>query len=136
MRYFKILAAAAIVLVLLGSALVGCQKSTSTGGQKPIIKKTTPKSAAPSRQIDVSETEFKIAPDKITVKKGETVTFRVKNAGTITHVFMLSGMGFVQVEPGETKNLKQTFNSAGTIKYFCNIDAHEQQGMVGELTVK
>lgn len=144
MKYFKILGAAAVLLLLAAATLSGCQNKSTGGntGNTPTIKKpapkssTAPESSATSTQIDVTEVEFSISPKTITVKKGDNVTFKVKNAGAITHVFMLEGMGSVMVDPGQTKDLKVTFNKVGKIKYFCNIDSHQQQGMVGELTVQ
>lgn len=123
------------VLAFLSISLIlsGCEPKPEPKEKTPTIKQP-PKGPV---SIDVSETEFRIDPDKITVYKGKEVTFKVKNDGTVTHVFALQGMAKeVQVEPGETKELKVTFNNTGKIEYLCNIDAHDAKGMIGELTVK
>lgn len=109
-------------------------------------------------EIEALDT-LKFEPEATTVKVGETVTFKVHNAGQLRHEFVLgteddqadheqemqemmeSGMAMHDdpngfgVDPGETKELTWTFTEAGTVVFGCHEPGHYAAGMKGELTV-
>ena len=110
-------------------------------------------------EIEASDT-LKFDPAAATVRAGETVTFRVHNAGALRHEFVLgaeadqaaheqemqamagaSGMmmpdepNAVVIEPGETKEITWTFMNAGTVLFGCHEPGHYPAGMKGTITV-
>lgn len=124
MRHLKRLVIISLVL-LLSTISLACQV-----GPTPKEKKT-------AKEIEVTEDEFKITPDRITVKKGETVTFKVKNDGTLFHTFTLEDLNKeVQVDSGDTEELNVAFDQTGTFKFICTVNAHAEKGMTGEVVVE
>jgi uncharacterized cupredoxin-like copper-binding protein len=115
------------------------------------------------RTIDIEALDtLKFEPDSVTVKAGETVTFRVHNAGQNDHEFVLgtqeeqqeheqemqqmaeSGSGMhmedeanaLDIPAGETKEITWTFTDAGEMIYGCHEPAHYDAGMKGTITVE
>jgi uncharacterized cupredoxin-like copper-binding protein len=98
---------------------------------------------------------MRFAPDPLTVKAGEPVTFIVTNTGLIVHEFfvgteaeqadhaeeMATGAmahghdSAVSVEPGKTSSLTMTFAKAGSILVGCHEPGHYNAGMKATLTV-
>jgi len=114
------------------------------------------------RTIDIEAMDtLKFQSDSVSVKVGETVTFRVHNAGANTHEFVLgtadeqadhehemqqmaeSGSGMhmadeanaLDLPAGETKEITWTFTEAGEMIYGCHEPAHYDAGMKGTITV-
>lgn len=101
--------------------------------------------------------EFRFEPTSVEVKVGETVTFKVVNAGKIEHDFTLgdeetqdehdaemasgmSGMGHdepnvLTVDPGGEGELTWRFTAPASILYGCHIPGHYAAGMFGTLTI-
>lgn len=90
--------------------------------------------------------QFMFTPDTITVAKGETVTFQLKNPGTIEHEFMIGPMadafadkkGTPEIDgitPGNTKALTFTFDGAGPYAFACHAEGHFEAGMKGTIVV-
>ncbi|MBC5765951.1 cupredoxin domain-containing protein [Ramlibacter albus] len=112
---------------------------------------------AVTRTIRVSMTDaMRFAPERIEVKRGETIRFVVANQGRLLHELVLGtqqeldahaammarhpGMehddpGMVHVRPGRKGSLVWHFNRAGEFRFACLIDGHYQAGMVGTLIV-
>jgi uncharacterized cupredoxin-like copper-binding protein len=116
------IAAATVVVALLGAALAGVVASASA-------KKTT---------ITVKETEYRL---KLSTTKGTVgpVDFIVKNAGKITHAFAISGPGVKTkktkaIKPGRSATLVVTLKS-GTYAVWCPIPGHAALGMKATVTV-
>ncbi len=100
---------------------------------------------------------FSFEPASVEVKVGETVTFKVVNAGQIAHDFTLgdeemqdehdaemaggmSGMGHgepnvLTLDPGTEGALTWRFTAPATILYGCHVPGHYAAGMVGNLTI-
>ena len=99
---------------------------------------------------------MRFAPDRITVKQGETVRIVVRNEGSLLHEFVLGtkqeldehaalmarfpGMEhdepyMAHVPPGKTGEIVWTFNRAGSFDFACLIPGHYQAGMVGTVSV-
>jgi len=107
----------------------------------------------------VAHDNFTFDPDEITVAVGETITFRVRNPGAVTHEIVLGpvdmqeeheqemqamgeGMAMhddpnaIGVDSGETNELTWTFTQAGTFQYGCHEQPdHYANGMFGTIVV-
>lgn len=118
--------------------------------------------SAAERIIDVSTLDtFRFTPDPITVKVGETVTFRITNDGNVPHDVVLDDMagqdaheaemaemvaggnmtmadeenGFALLA-GESKALTWTFTEAGTVFLGCHQPGHYAAGMIASVVVE
>jgi len=109
--------AAAIGALTLSLAMAACGGS----GEEQ-------QSSAPPPNAEIAMVDLRFEPRALTVKRGETVTFR--NRGKVTH--NAKGMGFFSrvVEPGAAYRHK--FDRAGTYDYVCTF----HPGMDGTLTVE
>jgi uncharacterized cupredoxin-like copper-binding protein len=118
-----------------------------------------PSDEEPDRVIEVTAVDaFAFEPSELAVEVGETVTFRVTNAGKIPHDFTLGDadvqdeheaemaeMGdemamhdepnVFSLDPGETKEMTWTFTEAGGILMGCHQTGHYAAGMVGTITI-
>ena len=111
-----------------------------------------------SRTIDVEMTDqMRFSPASIDVRRGETVRFRVKNAGQVKHEMVLgtlkelkehaalmqrfpemehSDPNQASVDPGKTGELVWHFTRAGKFEFACLQPGHFEAGMKGVVTVK
>jgi uncharacterized cupredoxin-like copper-binding protein len=135
----------ALALTLLGGGLLtACgddDDATDTGSS--------------SRVIDVTMTDNAYTPASFSVQRGETVTFRFANDGSLVHEAVFGqegtqqqhesamddndGMGDMDhgggrddalvVDPGETGEATETFDEAGTTLIGCHQPGHYQAGM-------
>jgi uncharacterized cupredoxin-like copper-binding protein len=111
------------------------------------------------RVIEIAMSDqLRFEPASVEVRVGETVTFRVTNAGVIPHDFTLgdeetqdeheaemvaggmSGMGHdepntASLDPGEDADLTWRFTQAGSIRYGCHLTGHYAAGMFGTITI-
>lgn len=99
---------------------------------------------------------LEFVPANVEVTVGETVTFRVTNAGQLLHDFtlgdeetqaqheaeMAEGMGTGHAEPnvltleaGQSGELTWHFTAPVTIEYGCHVPGHHDAGMLGTLTI-
>ena len=114
-------------------------------------------SAAPlAGEIEIVMSDaMRFAPDPITVKAGEEVTFVVKNEGIIVHEFVVGtkeeqsdhaaemaegGMSHghdnvLSLKAGETGTLSMTFAEARSLLIGCHEPGHYEAGMKATLTV-
>lgn len=95
-------------------------------------------------------------PERISVKRGETVRFIVRNTGKLRHEMVLGTMeelgihaeqmrespemkhadpNQVSVEPGQTGELIWQFTRDGRFKFACLEPGHFEAGMIGEIVV-
>jgi uncharacterized cupredoxin-like copper-binding protein len=100
---------------------------------------------------------LKFVPDKIAVKKGETIKFVLKNTGQVRHEMVFgtpaelkehaemmrtmptmkhAGKNQVTAEPGKTVELVSSFPKAGEFEFACLEPGHLESGMSGKVTVK
>ena len=119
---------------LISVAIAACASTASSGA--PASAGATG-SGSPST-VAVEATEYAFSPATITVPAG-SVTFSVKNVGTIEHEFeIFKGDQVVdEVEglvPGLTRDLTVTLEP-GQYTYVCKLTGHEEAGMKGTLTV-
>ena len=95
-------------------------------------------------------------PASLTVRRGETVRFAVRNGGRLVHEFVLgtdAGLlahretmtshpdmrhdepGMLSLEPGGSGEVIWTFTEPGTFTYACLRPGHYEAGMRGEVVV-
>ena len=107
-------------------------------------------------EVDMSD-RMRFSPSALTVKRGDTVRFEVKNSGKIMHEMVLGtlkelkehaevmrkhpGMEhdepyMVHVAPGKTATIVWQFTRAGEFYYGCLIPGHFEAGMVGKVAVR
>ena len=83
--------------------------------------------------VTVTATEFHFKLSKTSVPHG-SVTFTVKNAGTVGHDFKIGGKKTAIIGPGKTAKLTVTLK-AGKQAYSCTVPGHAAAGMKGTLKV-
>lgn len=141
--------------------------STKPHMQKPAIdyskaeEKTFGKAADPQRATRTMTVEMsdamRFTPAEITIKRGETVKFVIKNRGRIMHEMVLGTMGelkehselmkkfpgmehdephMAHVMPGKSGEIGWQFTQAGEFYYACLIPGHFEAGMVGKIIVQ
>jgi uncharacterized cupredoxin-like copper-binding protein len=127
---------ATIGAVGLGVGLIGCGGGGGT-------KSAAPKSAAPGAStgaaVQVKETEYKLNPSNLNVKKSGSVTFKAVNNGKIAHSLEVEGNGLEKrisgtIQPGSSKSLAVNLKP-GKYEWYCPVDGHKALGMKGEITV-
>ena len=110
----------------------------------------------------VARDNMRFEPSRIAVEAGETVTFRVRNAGKLQHSFTLGTNGYhkrhdremmdmptdefahhmddspngMVVRPGQIDSLTWQFDESGPIQFACHIPGHYPNGMAGRLDIE
>lgn len=100
---------------------------------------------------------MRFSPDRIQVKRGETVRFVLKNDGRVLHELVIGTKAVLEqhaalmkkfpdmehdepwmahVLPGKTGEIVWRFNRAGEFDFACLIPGHYEAGMVGRIVVK
>jgi uncharacterized cupredoxin-like copper-binding protein len=87
--------------------------------------------------VEASLSEYKIEmPASL---RAGAITFRVTNAGTVEHNFVVEGQGIKRtfdnnLQPNETNTLQVNL-TAGTYQVYCPVEGHRSLGMLVNLTV-
>jgi plastocyanin len=129
-----------LVVVATGMLFGACGNDTSnSGGSAPASSSSGGGGGGGGQTIEVSESEFKLAPANPSVSKVGTVTIQATNDGSITHALEVEGPGGEvktgDIQPGKSTTLKADLSKAGTYEWYCPIDGHKAQGMKGEIKV-
>jgi uncharacterized cupredoxin-like copper-binding protein len=117
--------------------------------EKAFGREGDPKKATHTVKVDMSD-KLRFTPDSLTVKRGETVKFIVKNSGKLMHEMVLGTMQELKehaammlkhptmehVAPGKTETMVWQFTKAGEFYFGCLVPGHFEGGMVGKLSVK
>ena len=112
---------------------------------------------AAKRTVTIVMTDImRFTPDKMDVKKGETIKIVLKNEGKMLHEFVIGTKKELEehaalmvkfptmehdepymahVPVGKTGEIIWTFNRAGDFDFACLIAGHYQAGMVGKISV-
>ena len=115
-----------------------------------------PRKAKRVIKIEMSDA-MRYFPDHVSVKKGDTVRFNVRNAGELPHEMVLGTMddlkkhaetirkhgemthhdaNVAHVNPGETGRIVWQFTRAGEFYYGCLVPGHFDAGMIGTIVVR
>lgn len=146
-------------MTMQGHDMSGSNAAMGHGG--PASAAGEPGNAAQAaRTIDLvmgEPGEFIFTPERIQVKAGETVRFRVRNAGKLVHEFVLgdpaelqahakmmreqAGMAhkdpnMLTLDPGKTGELVWKFTKPGEFEYACLVPGHYEAGMAGKVSVQ
>jgi uncharacterized cupredoxin-like copper-binding protein len=124
--------------------------------QHPWGRQGDPKKATRTLRVTMSDT-MRFDPAQLTLKRGETVTFVVHNAGKLMHEFVIGtpdaleehaqmmkkhpGMEhdepyMAHVAPGKTQRISWTFDQAGEFLAGCLVAGHWDAGMRARLQVR
>lgn len=115
----------------------------------------------PAREVAVvmkeGDGEMLFSPNKVTVKKGEQIRFKLKNEGELDHELVLGTLednlkhghemaknpdmehddpNGKRLAPGASGEILWKFSKAGTFDFSCLIPGHREAGMSGSVTVK
>ncbi len=115
-----------------------------------------PKKVTRTIEVDMSD-GMRFTPSTVTVKRGDTVRFVVRNKGQVLHEMVLGtkqaleahaelmkkfpemehdDANMAHVKPGETGEIIWQFTKAGEFQFACLQPGHFEAGMVGQVNVK
>jgi len=156
----KSLSAAPSILIAMGVALAA--SGTNAHGDEHNHEHAAfgqpgdPAKVSRSVAIDMNDT-MRYDPARISVKRGETIRFVVKNSGQVKHEVVLGTMKELRehaammrkfpemehadpnqlaVDPGKTGELLWQFTKSGTFDFACLQPGHYEAGMHGKIAVK
>lgn len=135
LRHIGALAALALLVAACGTSASNTEPASGAA------------SAAP-RVVQIEIGDGVITPATVTVTKGETVTFEVKNVNTVQVELIVglkadvdsdSGDSLVEAEeidPGATKSLTFTFDGDGPYAYGDQVEDHYSKGAKGDIVLQ
>ncbi|WP_293662640.1 cupredoxin family protein [Rhodoferax sp. OV413] len=150
----KSIAAGAMLAYAFGSFAAGSHGGGH--GTEAIGKPGVAAKVSRTVQIDMSDA-MRFSPAKVTVRRGETVRFVVKNSGQLKHEFNLGTEkdlkahydlmkkfpemehdepNIASVAPGQTGEVIWQFTKAGTVSFACLHPGHYEAGMKGAVKVE
>jgi uncharacterized cupredoxin-like copper-binding protein len=124
--------------------------------EKVFGREGDPKKTVRTVKVGMSD-KLRFTPASVTVKRGETVKFVVKNSGKLMHEMVLGTMQelkehaammqkhptmehdepyMAHVAPGKTETMVWQFTKAGEFYFGCLVPGHFEGGMMGKLSVK
>jgi uncharacterized cupredoxin-like copper-binding protein len=141
-----ILAASVLAACSSGSSSASTSAATATAHPSATLGFTPGTKAHPRVVVITATDQLMFTPMVIPVAKGETVTFQVKNTGTIEHEFMVGPMAdafadkegtpeIAGITGGTTKSLTFTFDGPGPYAFACHATGHFEAGMKGTITL-
>jgi uncharacterized cupredoxin-like copper-binding protein len=111
-----------------------------------------------TRTITVEmDDRFHYTPDRLVIRKGETVRIIARNTGKLLHEIVIGSPEelrehadlmkkfpdmeheaayMAHVPPGRTAEIVWQFTKAGDFKFGCLVGGHFEAGMVGDISVK
>jgi len=104
--------------------------------QNQQLTEGTSKSAT-QKTFNITAGNFYFVPNKITVNKGDKVTFNVTNAGGV-HDLVIDELGVKTpiAKTATTETYTFTASKTGSFVYYCSVPGHRKKGMWGTLTVQ
>jgi uncharacterized cupredoxin-like copper-binding protein len=106
-------------------------------------------------RVDMADT-MRFTPSSLTIKRGETVKFVVRNNGKVKHEMVIGTMDELKthaemmkkhpgmehdepyvahVAPGRTKTIAWQFTKVGEFQFGCLMPGHFEAGMIGQIRV-
>jgi len=146
----------ALGLLVMTVVATGCGGSSMDHAGSSMDHSGVTSSATGAKLVEVVMKDNSFSPDHLSVKQGETVTFRFTNSGAQLHEAVIgnadaqaqaemamqhgghSEMGMtntVEVKPGTTGELTVTFDKAGDVLIGCHQPGHYAAGMRATVTV-
>lgn len=111
-----------------------------------------------TRTVNVSmNDDMRFKPSRLSIKKGETVRFVVRNLGKTQHEMVIgnsaelrehaemmrkmpemihTGENQLSLEPGQRGTIVWQFDKPGTVDFACLVPGHFEAGMIGKIVVK
>ncbi|MFS8980812.1 cupredoxin family protein [Cupriavidus necator] len=126
------------------------------GGGAAVGKPGDPGKVRRTVTVDMSD-NMRFTPSTITVKRGETIRFVVRNSGKMKHEMVLGTEGQLRelyytrlqtpekeyassngitLEAGKSGEIIWQFSKLGTVSFACLVPGHYDSGMRGTVTVK
>ena len=133
---------ASLLVLTIAFLIAGCGQSGQTA-PTPMEPASMP-SGGEMAGLALSATEFAYTPTELTVQAGSPVVINFTNSGTIDHSLAIElpedaggeAMLASAVKAGESADLAFTAPMApGEYEFYCPVDGHKDQGMVGKLIV-
>ena len=133
----------AVMACGLALVLAACgeddETATGTSTSNTATETSTAAQGKPLETVSLTEDEYTIRPDSITLERPGIYEFEVRNTGQVAHALEIEGQG-IEVEtetfgPGRSAKLKADLKP-GSYKLYCPVANHEQLGMTGRLTVR
>jgi plastocyanin len=91
------------------------------------------------KTIQIKESEFKLAPAKVSISSPGSVTFEATNDGQLDHALEVEGNGVEEetetISPDSSGKLTVDLSKAGTYELYCPIDGHRAKGMEATVVV-
>lgn len=149
-------------LFFVGLAFPALASGSHAGGHGEAMEVGEPGKKAKATQtitVSMQETDdgkmiFK--PNAFKVRKGQTVIFKIKNAGEMDHEFVLDqedkimehkalmekfpemehdDPNAIRLQAGKSGEVVWKFTNGGTFKFACLVPGHFEAGMHGDITV-
>jgi uncharacterized cupredoxin-like copper-binding protein len=115
--------------------LVSTGLAVTTAALAPIaIGSSDPGARVTKTSVSVTAKEFKFALRPTRATHG-SVTFRIRNAGTLAHDFKIAGRKTAKIPRGKSATLTVSLRR-GTYRYICTIPGHAASGMKGTFRVR
>jgi len=127
----------------------------SRAEQHPFGRAADPARARRVVRVDMGD-EMRFSPAEISVRKGDTVRFEIRNTGKLVHEMVLGTMVelrahadmmakhpgmehdapyMVHVAPGKSGKMGWQFTQEGEFYYGCLVAGHFEAGMLGKVKV-
>jgi uncharacterized cupredoxin-like copper-binding protein len=132
-------------------------KKLRGAAEKPYGRPGDPRKVKRAITLNMSDT-MRFFPDNLSVKRGDTVRFRLRNSGELPHELVLGTMDELKkhaammkqnpdmdhhgdvhaahVKPGATASLVWQFTKPGEFYFACLVPGHFDAGMIGTIVVR
>lgn len=108
------------------------------------------------RVVEIAASEYRFSPARVSVRRGETIRFVVRNEGRLAHEMVLGSAAElkehaalmrrfpnmehdepnqVRVAPGKSGEIVWQFTRSGVVDFACLIPGHMEAGMTGAVKV-
>lgn len=154
--------AALAVLLSAGAAMAGpgaAGHGHGHGSETAYGRPGDPKKPARTVQVAMGEKDGRMSfiPDRIEVRRGEQIRFRLRNDGELDHELVLATLeenlrhavemqknpdmehddpNAKRLSPKKTGEIVWAFTKAGEFDFSCLIPGHREAGMTGKIIVK
>ena len=131
-------------------------KKTRASPERPYGRPGDPRKVKRVIAMDMSDA-MRFFPDSVSVKRGDTVRFELRNSGQLPHEMVIGTMDelkkhalsmkqnphhghdaahAVHVQPGTSARIVWQFTKPGEFYYACLIPGHFEAGMIGTIIVR